>query len=89
MPLFTYVGDAGRYYPFLAGGLTPEPDSEHELDEAPVDGRWHDADGQLVTEPAVVVDEAPVDDEPVDDNDLPADGEHADEPTDTDTPGGK
>lgn len=52
MPLFTYVGDAGLYYPYLEGGRTPEPGSEHELAAAPTDGRWHDAAGNVVVEPA-------------------------------------
>lgn len=33
MPLFTYAGEAGRYYPTI--GLTPEPDVAYALDEAP------------------------------------------------------
>lgn len=60
MPAFTYTGDAGLYYPFLNGGLTPEPGSTHELDEAPTDGRWTEG-GKPKTKP-VVVDDANNDD---------------------------
>lgn len=41
MPLFTYSGDDGRYYPEL--GLTCDDGQTVELDEAPDDGRFTSA----------------------------------------------
>lgn len=38
MPLYTYTGEDGRYYPTL--GLTPEAGTSYDLDEDPGDGRW-------------------------------------------------
>lgn len=72
MPLFTYVGDAGRYYPQL--GLSPE-DDVYELEAAPTDGRWLDENG------AVVADEV---EEPADESELPPVEESAGPPEQTD-----
>lgn len=41
MPLFTYSGDDGRYYPEL--GLTVANGDQVELDQAPDDGRFSPA----------------------------------------------
>lgn len=41
MPLFTYSGDDGRYYPDL--GLTCSDGDVVELDKAPDDGRFSEA----------------------------------------------
>lgn len=38
MPLFTYVGDEGRYYPQL--GLAPDAGQDYELEADPDDTRW-------------------------------------------------
>ena len=52
MPLFTYAGDDGRYYPSLV--LTCFDGDVVELDEAPADGRFTDApDGSTPTPPRV------------------------------------
>jgi hypothetical protein len=38
MPKFRYLDEHKRYYP--QHGLTALPGCEHELDDAPDDGRW-------------------------------------------------